>query len=148
MILIAHRGNVDGPDPTDENKPDYVDHAISLGHDVEVDLWVISNKLYLGHDEPSYPININYLFDRSNRLWIHCKNIEALERLDTSEFNYFWHDRDTVTITSQGYFWVYPGKQPVKKSIAVLPEIFNDPINDCYGICTDYVDRYLYLRNH
>jgi hypothetical protein len=148
MIIIAHRGNVEGPNPPDENNPDYIDHAILQGYDVEIDFWVEKGQFYLGHDSPKYPIDIKFLFERSSRLWIHCKNIEAIERLDTSGFNYFWHDKDFMTITSQGYLWVYPGRQPVKKSIAVLPEMYNDPIYDCYGICTDYADRYAYLKNH
>jgi len=38
--------------------------------------------------------------------------------------------------------WVYPGKQPIKNSIAVLPEIFNDDIKDCTGICSDFIKKY------
>jgi hypothetical protein len=39
MILIAHRGNLDGPNPSMENHPDYIDAAINAGFHVEVDLW-------------------------------------------------------------------------------------------------------------
>ena len=38
--------------------------------------------------------------------------------------------------------WVYPGRQPIKNSIAVLPEMFNDDIKDCIGICSDYIKKY------
>ena len=57
-------------------------------------------------------------------------------------FNYFWHETDTLTLTSKGYIWVYPGKQIVKNSIAVLPEIFNDNISECVGICSDNIKNY------
>jgi hypothetical protein len=52
MIYISHRGNVDGKKPHLENKPEYIDEAISLGYDVEIDVWCIDGGLMLGHDEP------------------------------------------------------------------------------------------------
>jgi hypothetical protein len=57
-------------------------------------------------------------------------------------FNYFWHQEDTLTLTSKCHIWVYPGKQPVKGSIAVMPEIFNDKISQCFGVCSDYIENY------
>ena len=59
-----------------------------------------------------------------------------------SEINYFFHDNDDLTITSKGFLWVYPGKQPVKNSIAVLPELYNDDLNSCLGICSDFINDY------
>ena len=31
MILISHRGNIDGPNTDNENKPSYIASAISRG---------------------------------------------------------------------------------------------------------------------
>ena len=59
-----------------------------------------------------------------------------------SLLNYFWHQGDTVTLTSKNYIWAHPGKQIIKGSIAVLPEIHNDNISKCIGICSDYIERY------
>jgi hypothetical protein len=56
--------------------------------------------------------------------------------------NYFWHENDSLTITSKGYLWVYPGKQPVKGGIAVLPEMNNDDISQSLGICSDVIENY------
>jgi len=143
MILISHRGNIDGKIPEYENNPNYVDAALELGYNVEVDLWVNDGILSLGHDEPTHIINYNWLKDRKSKLWIHCKNIEALELMDEKiELHYFWHEEDTVTLTSQGTIWAYPGKQPIKNSIAVLPELENDIVFDCKGVCSDYIKRY------
>jgi hypothetical protein len=36
----------------------------------------------------------------------------------------------------------YPGKQPIKGSIAVMPEIHNDDLDACVGICSDYINDY------
>ena len=143
MILISHRGNINGPTPERENHPDYIDQAIALGYDVEIDLWSIEGVLLLGHDEPQYKVSQHWLNERVNRLWIHCKNIEAVEWFSMIKgYNYFWHEKDTLTLTSFSHIWAYPGKQPIKNSIAVMPEINNDSITVCKGICSDYVQRY------
>ena len=147
MILISHRGNIDGKKPHLENQPEYIDEAISLGYDVEIDIWGIDGELFLGHDEPQYPTDFDWLKERSSNLWIHCKNIDALlyfTDIDYSLelFNYFWHETDTVTLTSENWIWAFPGKQPINGSIAVLPEIYNDDVSDAAGVCSDYIEKY------
>jgi hypothetical protein len=47
MIYISHRGNIDGKKPHLENSPSYIDEAIELGYDVEVDLWFVDDKFML-----------------------------------------------------------------------------------------------------
>ena len=147
MILISHRGNINGPNPELENKPEYIDTAIYLGYDVEIDVQMIDNEIYLGHDRPQYKINIEWIYVRINKLWVHCKNIEAIEFFsyieNNNKINYFWHQEDTVTLTSKRYVWAFPGKQPIKNSVAVLPEVYKDPINQCAGVCSDYISKYV-----
>ena len=46
MIYISHRGNIDGPDTGKENSPDYIIKALSLGFDVEIDVWFKDDKFY------------------------------------------------------------------------------------------------------
>lgn len=142
MILISHRGNIDGSDPSKENHPDYIKKALNKGYDVEIDLWYTNNELMLGHDEPQYKIDFHWLTKRKKNLWVHCKNIECLQFLHDKDINFFWHEKDTVTITSKGYIWAYPGKQPIKKSIAVMPEIEGDDISLCDGICSDIITKW------
>jgi hypothetical protein len=144
MKLISHRGNINGPIPEVENNPKYINDTIHLGYDVEIDVWMIDGKIFLGHDEPQYEITIDWIDGRSHHLWVHCKNIKILEFLNKYDYgiNYFWHETDTVTLTSKNYIWAYPGKQPIKNSIAVMPEIKNDSINECIGICSDYIENY------
>ena len=144
MILISHRGNIDGANISEENNPNYIDLAISKGYDVEVDVWVENEILYLGHDAPVYKINIDWFLERISNLWIHCKNVDSIiffKKLNKN-FNFFWHEKDTITLTSQSYLWVYPGKQPIEGSIAVLPELNNDNLSLCLGICSDYIKNY------
>ena len=144
MILISHRGNINGPIKSMENEPTYVDSALSKGFDVEVDVWYINGFLYLGHDKPQYIIDFKWIVDRITRLWVHCKNVEAVVYFKESlyDVNYFWHQEDTLTLTSQNYIWVYPSKQPIEKSIAVMPEIHKDDVTKCIGICSDHIEIY------
>lgn len=147
MLLISHRGNLEGAKPQLENSPDYIDAALHKGFDVEIDIWVNGTNILLGHDEGTYPIALEWIISRRKSLWIHCKNVAAISffselQKSNHELNFFWHETDTVTLTSLGYMWVYPGKQPIQGSIAVMPEIENDSIDVCIGICTDYVLQY------
>ena len=59
-----------------------------------------------------------------------------------SDIHCFWHQEDDATLTSKGYIWAYPGKQPIKNSIAVMPEIYSDDVSKCIGICSDYIINY------
>jgi len=147
MILISHRGNINGKIVERENQPEYIDEAISLGYDVEIDVWGIDGELFLGHDEPQYPTDFDWLKERSSNLWIHCKNIDALlyfTDIDYSLelFNYFWHETDTVTLTSENWIWAFPGKQPINGSIAVMPEMYDDDVSEAAGVCSDYIEKY------
>lgn len=150
MILIAHRGNIDGKNPDKENNPDYIMEAIDKGFNVEIDVWYIKDTFYLGHDKPQYPINIDFL--KNDLFWIHTKNIEAIHQLNnyTDEYtfhtttNFFFHNTDDCVLTSWGWIWTYPDKPILSDSaIAVLPELFpNWDISLAGGICSDFISRY------
>ena len=51
MKLIAHKGNVNGPDSSKENTPAQIEWCIDNGYDVEIDVRYNSenDKFYLGH---------------------------------------------------------------------------------------------------
>lgn len=145
MILISHRGNLNGRMVDLENTPEYIDLAISKGFDVEIDVWLVDGKIYLGHDSPETEITKSFLSERKDRLWVHCKNVDMVSFLNLEKelFNFFWHENDTLTLTSKGYIWAYPGKQPIKNSVAVLPEITQDLVTSCVGVCSDFIFKYL-----
>jgi len=154
MKLIAHRGLFNGPDKNKENNTSQIETAISLGFDCEVDLWVYvdmntnQHKLWLGHDEPTYEITYEFLDTWKDCLWIHAKNLTALQWLTRhhQEFNYFSHYQDDYVITSKGFIWTYPEKPLTKVSICLMPEWHRSVEElksfkpDCYGICSDYVN--------
>tara|TARA_B100001250_G_C19778610_1_gene780791 strand:- start:543 stop:974 length:432 start_codon:yes stop_codon:yes gene_type:complete len=140
MILISHRGNLNGPIPERENSPEYINHAIKKGYNVEIDVWFKNKSFYLGHDKPMYKVKTNYLINK--KLWCHAKNLEALEVLKKAKAHFFWHQKDDIVLTSKGYFWTYPGKKLFKNSICVLPENSNKKKFECFGICSDYIENY------
>lgn len=144
MILISHRGNIEGRMESCENEPTYIDMAIKKGYDVEVDVWFKDKILFLGHDNPQYGVDFRWFRDRYTKLWIHCKDVESVLFFKNCSYepNYFWHENDKITFTSLNYIWVYPGNQPIKNSIAVLPELNNDDVSQCVGICSDYIKNY------
>ena len=151
-ILIAHRGLLDGPNLELENTPKTLELARTNGYDVELDLWFVDGRWFLGHDNPSYPIEFEWLqfINRTNYLdqhhaLIHTKNIEALYELTRRHWDghMFFHDKDAVVLTSSKFLWTYPGQTLTTKSVCLMPE-WDDTINrinelDVYAICTDYV---------
>jgi hypothetical protein len=142
MRIIAHRGLISGPSDL-ENDPDQILKTLNLGFDCEIDLRMVDNTFYLGHDFTQY--KIDYKFLEIPNLWIHAKNTEALNWLSSTNLVYFWHQEDDYTLTSNKFVWVYPGKPLFKNSIAVMPEKCEYSVSSlikCYAICTDYAYAY------
>jgi len=141
MKYIAHRGNINGPNINEENKPEYIKKALELGYDVEIDIWYIENILYTGHGKGQYEIDLNFL--KNKKLWCHAKNIDALNYLIKNKIHCFWHQNDEYTITTEKYIWTYPGKEMTENSIVVMPELSKKKINkNISGICSDYIKKY------
>jgi hypothetical protein len=134
MKIISHRGNLKGKNPERENSPSYIDEAIFCGYDVEVDVWLIDKKYYLGHDAPQYEVTADWLLKRP--LWCHAKNIDAMEKMMDDGIHYFWHENDRFTLTSKGIPWCYPNNYNKNGIVVVLDNSF--PSNLVSGICTDY----------
>ena len=145
MILISHRGNLNGKQPDNENHPDYILRAIIAGYDVEIDVWFVDGKFKLGHDEPQYDFPFDLFSNFYTKLWIHCKNIEALSQLNNldsngSKLNYFFHESDLGVLTSKGYIW---STNQCERAILVMPETFNQETNkNTFGVCSDYIKNY------
>jgi len=143
MLLISHRGNLFGPDEVGENNPTKIADVINQGFDVEIDVWSIGNKMYLGHDKPTHFVTTDFLLHPN--MWCHAKNIEALEHMMNVGAHCFWHESDHYTITSNGFIWTYPGKQLTPKSVIVChakEETGKVTTTNAYGVCSDYVGYY------
>ena len=143
MILIAHRGNVLGKNPSSENNPLYIEEALTLGYDVEIDVWYDSGDLYLGHDSPQYKVDEEYF--QKKGLWCHAKNVMAIHSLLNINAHCFWHQQDDITLTSKGVVWTFPDKKLIPGSVAVMPENSSYTSTDlevCSGICSDFIRNY------
>ena len=150
MKFIAHRGLTDGPDEKMQNNPDQIVKALDHGFEAEMDLWYTDKKWVLGHDGPEHEIDFDFL--KQAKLWIHCKNLDALFTLrgHGARFNFFWHESDLVTLTSHNIVWTYFGKPETVSpmSVCVMPEATytGDEMKEMarswqwYGICSDYVN--------
>ncbi len=156
MKIIAHRGNLSGKIPALENTPKYLRAAIEQGFDVEVDVWIVDKKWYLGHDEPTHYFHLNEAFHSYgivnnlplDKIWWHAKNLEALDTLSKMPLaNVFWHENDKRTLTSKKFIWTYPGEKTAGRSVLVLNEE-NIPDFDIWteqrpwGICTDFAKEH------
>ena len=139
MILISHRGNLNGVDSERENSIEYISEALDSGFDVEVDVWNLAGRYLLGHDEPLHIVGKRFL--QNDNLWCHAKNIQGLYSMMEDDIHCFWHQEDDVTLTSEGYLWTYPGKDLTKNSIAVLPD--DKPDVEVAGVCSDYIKMYV-----
>jgi hypothetical protein len=157
MLLISHRGNLNGPNPQKENSFNYILKALKSHPDleVEVDLWRIDNKWYLGHDKPEHRISFSRLLLSRKRLWFHCKNLEALSFCSGNygdAVKAFWHEEDKYTLTTNRYIWTFPNQLTTKNSILVVLKkednlLYKSRIEkneiQVRGICTDYPTLYL-----
>jgi len=144
MKIISHRGNIKGLNPRRENSPSYIDCAIQLGYDVEIDIRFLDDILWLGHDEPQYKVEINWLLSRKEKIWVHCKNLEACSFLSRhkNDINYFSHSHDPVVLVSNGMTWVHDLSLKLDEN-CVIPLLSKEDIDlyqgtdKIHAVCTD-----------
>jgi len=135
MIVISHRGNLDGPKPDRENRVTYLEAALAAGFDVECDVWLVKDKLYLGHDTPGELAPQALL--ANPRCWVHAKNAQALGPLLELKVHCFFHDQDRATLTSQQWVWCLVGHYlPGARCVCLLPEVGGYLPGG--AVCTDY----------
>ena len=137
MEIVSHRGNLNGTSDN-ENHPDQILKTLN-DFRVEVDVWFIDGKWFLGHDNPDYPIAIDFFH---KNMFLHCKNFSAVENLYHTNYNWFWHENDPMTLTSRGDIWCYPNNY-IKNGIVVCFETptaiqISEVPKDIAGMCTDY----------
>ena len=140
MILISHRGNIDGPNPEMENDPRNIENTLAKGFNVEVDVWSNGSDFYLGHDKPQ--CQVSELFLRHGRIWCHAKDIKTFYKLIEIGVHCFSHDQDEVALTTKGYLWSSYGNQMTDKSICVMPPKNKKLETNIAGVCSDYIGHY------
>lgn len=146
--LIAHRGNVTGPQPDRENRFDYLIEAIAAGYDVEVDVWKAGGSWFFGHNGPSYSVTLTQIQEIAPHAWFHIKNVAAGIAMGFHGFHSFTHDQEPYAYTSRGIKWSHRG-EPNQLGIVCMPNLDTeqDLIRNCHGVCHDYLDRVIAIQN-
>ena len=137
MKFISHRGNLIGPDSNRENSPSYIHEAVDAGYDVEVDVWCLDHRFFLGHDQPQYEVTSDWLMNLP--LWCHAKNQDAFSEMLALNIHCFWHETDRFTLTSRGIPWCFPDNY-IDSGVTVIKHApqENGLYENVFGICTDH----------
>jgi hypothetical protein len=154
MKVIAHRANLDGPNPQTENTVKAIKECLDFGYDVEIDAQAMDgHNVLIGHDEKTERLNLLEFPKHSENLWFHAKNIEVAMDLITKKLLYsyrydiFMHDKDECVFTHNNFMWQYPTHKTMKGRnvlVSVMPEWnFKGPTDffelfDYYAVCTDH----------
>lgn len=145
MKIISHRGNLKGPDPKNENTKGQIDKALKMSFDVEIDLWKINNKYFLGHDKPDNEIKLNWLTERKENLWIHTKNFLAFEELleMNNKYIFFYYTKEPLILVSNGKIWTHQPSLISNPKNCIIPILDDEhpainKYSKWYGICTDF----------
>lgn len=136
--FIAHRGNTHGPQPTFENQIQYLLHAYDECGAIECDIQTYNGQLYFGHDDPQEIVSPDLIMQ--DNWFCHAKDLESLGTLLDMGAHCFWHQQDTVTLTSKGYIWCYPKHYPEHERAVWLD--FEDSFASMdlvkgWGLCSD-----------
>jgi hypothetical protein len=75
--IISNFGNLNGPIPEQENKPEYIINALNKNFHVKTNIWLHNDKLFLGTFKPDYQVTSNFI--REANLWMQCMDIETLQ---------------------------------------------------------------------
>jgi glycerophosphoryl diester phosphodiesterase len=154
MILISHRGNINGCNFEKENTHEYIQQAIDAGFHVEIDVWLKNNQLFLGHDQPETPVYLDWLIERKEKLWVHTKNAESLFYLTSNtDLTVFFHEEEKYSIINngrnnsgtiiKGVVWAHNLEKLNKNCIIPLlskNDLTKKPTVEILGVCSDYVE--------
>lgn len=145
QVIISHRGNLTGSNPTLENRPDYLELALKNCSAVEVDIWY-DNGFFLGHDEPLYEVHRDWILNMGGAAFWHCKNLYAQYRLLqlSRSLKTFCHSNDPYTLVNGGLIWVHDLSLSLNP-LSIIPLIdeidvqYTKLSSSIFGVCTDYV---------
>jgi hypothetical protein len=144
--FIAHRGNITGPEPTFENRIEYLLHAYDTCGGIECDIQMHNGQLYFGHDDPQEIVSPDLIMQ--DNWFCHAKDLDSLSALLELGAHTFWHQKDTVTLTSKGFIWCYPHIHHADSKRSVWTDFDDefvtvDSLNqiDAYGLCGDRMPK-------
>ena len=138
--IISHRCLIDGEDDSFENHPDHIEKHIELYPWMyfEIDVWMIKKDLFLGHNEPLYKVDFDFL--KYKKFFLHAKNLDAFEFLHSNRSelgDIFFHSKDEITITTNGEIWC---NKQIWVNGSILNQVNLETVNTILyrGICTDF----------
>lgn len=155
MILISHRGNINGRNPRLENSQSYIQKALDAGYKVELDIFHLDKKYWYGHDNCNChgEVDWDFVYKNKNNIYIHCKDAETLVAVSGANYNFFSHERDDFVVTSRGEVIAHSSKgesasyfpDDIRGLILMLPEKYGlskESVKNCAGICSDIIEFY------
>jgi len=118
MIVLAHRGNLRGPDPQRENSPDSIAAAISSGFGIETDLRrAADGNFYISHD-PMQPSPRNALAIHA-ALWRSNSNVTvALNIKETGNETQLIGELNALGVAAQVFLFDMELIEPVAGGMA------------------------------
>ena len=150
MLLISHRGNVNGRIPSLENTVPYLKEAVDQGFMVEVDVIEYQGSLYLGHEieECSKRLTLEDVDSIGHKnIIFHAKNVRAASSLTNWKeiLHFFGHSNDDFVASSQGLIIAHSRLGYAHNTVCMLPEIHGlhkNELKGCSGICSDIISFY------
>lgn len=117
MRIIAHRAKLGRPLSTNTERD--IDVALRMGMDVEIDIRESGGILWVGHDEPEFPLAIRFFEDEViDRIWFHAKDERAAVMLPR-DAKVFFHgdDRLALVFGEERLVWLHPKHNPELEGI-------------------------------
>lgn len=156
MRIISHRSNLNGPDERYDTFS--ILRALSLGFDVEIDVRFSKGRLWVGHDNPLFPVDKELLTnDSAGRIWFHAKDAGAVAAAPEIGLIFsHWDDDFAVISGEKRLIWLHPNRNndlaDYVKSGAINPAktiildvcSFDRPDpnwiidNEFFAVCTDW----------
>jgi hypothetical protein len=142
-IIISHLGNIDGPNPQQENKLSYVEAALKAGWHVCVDVVFHYGTFILPYDGGFNSVSPGFL--SKQRVWCRAHDPDTLDALCNINAHSFLATQG-LALTSSQFVWTLPGHVLTPRSIAVHPEAADRdwlPQFEPAGLCSDVPARYI-----
>ncbi len=144
MVIIANNGNLKGSTEFTYTQKQ-VELALKTGYDVKIDISLQDNGFFSGKDS-EHKIDIDFLREHVNGLWIACYNLAALDFFnnDPTDFNCYWFWGGDYMLTSHQHIIALSHVDlPKHYGVSWFPELNPDKsIKDAWGIITDFPSDY------
>lgn len=143
-IIIAHLGNIHGPEPEQENRLRYIQKALDAGWHVSVSVLFSSGAFLLPH-AGGYDVIPAALLSKQ-RVWCNALTPDTLDALCGANAHCFCMGGQPYSLTSAQFIWTMAGHPLADRAIAVFPEQAAANWLDEYepaGICTDFPADYI-----